>query len=56
MSQHNETSIDELNKHMQKKYPGNYYVEEYYDESGKKDVRLKFHSEKDETLFHLRWG
>ena len=44
-------------KYMQKKYPGKYVVEQFYNaESGRFDLRLKFDDPKEETFWLLRWS
>lgn len=43
-------------RYMQKKYPGNYQVEQYYNADKMKwDLRLKFDSPKDETFFKVKY-
>lgn len=42
---------------MQKKYPGNYRVEQYYNADKMKwDLRLKFNSPKEETFWLLKYS
>lgn len=43
-------------KLMQEEYPGNYIVEEFYNTKIQEfDLRLKFDTPEDETLFHLKY-
>lgn len=43
--------------YMQKKYPGKYIVEQFYDAKKMKvDLRLKFEDPKDETFWLLKWS
>ena len=47
--------LAELNEAFQKKFPGNYTLEEFYNAKLQRfDVRLKFFDPKDETLFLLK--
>lgn len=42
---------------MQKRFPGNYVVEEYFNsKTGYFDLRLKFANESDETWWMLKYG
>ena len=44
-------------EYMQKKYPGKYVVEQFYNaERGMFDLRLKFDDPKEETVWLLRWS
>lgn len=44
-------------KWMQKKYPGNYKVEEYYNADKMKwDLRLRFDDPHEETMWLLKWS
>lgn len=44
-------------KYMQKKYPGKYVVEQFYNvDRGKFDLRLKFDDPKEEVVWLLRWS
>ena len=44
-------------KYMQKKYPGNYRVEEYYNADKMKwDLRLRFADPREETMWILKWS
>lgn len=44
-------------EYMQKKYPGKYVVEQFYNaERGRFDLRLKFDDPKEETVWLLRWS
>lgn len=43
--------------YMQKRYPGSYRVESYYNaDKMKYDLRLKFDDPKQETMWLLRWS
>ena len=43
--------------YMEKKYPGNYRVESYYNADKMKwDLRLKFDDPREETVWLLRWS
>jgi hypothetical protein len=49
--------IENANNHMQREFPGNYIVEDYYDPKTMQfALRLKFNTPKDETFFILRWA
>lgn len=51
-----DASYEPATKRMQQRYPGNYIVEEYY--NNKKhtwDLRLKFDTPEDETWFMLKY-
>jgi len=44
-------------KWMQKKYPGNYTVEQYYNTDKMKwDLRLRFNDPHEKTIWLLRWS
>ena len=44
-------------EYMQKKYPGKYVVEQFYNaERGRVDLRLKFDDPKEEMFWLLRWS
>ena len=52
-----EDIVANAEKYMQKKYPGNYTVEQYYNADKMKwDLRLKFDDPKDKTMWLLRWS
>ena len=52
-----EDIVDNAQKYMQIKYPGNYKVESYYNaEKMKWDLRLKFDDPKDKTMWLLKWS
>lgn len=43
--------------YMQKRYPGNYTVESYYNADKMKwDLRLRFADPREETMWMLRWS
>jgi hypothetical protein len=49
--------VENAQKYMQIKYPGNYTVEPYYNtEMGRFDLRLKFDDPKEEIVWLLRWS
>ena len=50
-----EEKLAQLNEMFQKKFPGNYTIEEFYNAKLQRfDVRLKFFDPKDETMFLLK--
>lgn len=52
-----ENIVANAQEYMQKKYPGKYVVEQFYNaESGRFDLRLKFDDPKEETFWLLRWS
>ena len=52
-----EDIVDNAQKYMQIKYPGNYKVESYYNSDKMKwDLRLKFDDPKDKTMWLLKWS
>ena len=52
-----EDILDNAQKWMQIKYPGNYRVEQYFNiEKTKWDLRLRFDDPKEETMWLLRWS
>jgi hypothetical protein len=52
-----EDIVANANKWMQKKYPGNYVVEQFFNAKKiKVDLRLIFNSPKDETFFKLKYS
>jgi len=49
--------VENAQKYMQIKYPGNYTLEPYYNtERGRFDLRLKFDDPKEEIVWLLRWS
>ena len=49
--------VNNAQRYMQKKFPGNYVVEQYYNADKMKwDLRLKFNNPKEETMWLLRWS
>lgn len=52
-----EDIVNNANKYMQEKYPGNYRVESYYNVNKMKwDLRLRFDDPREETMWLLRWS
>lgn len=52
-----ENIVANAQEYMQKKYPGKYVVEQFYNaERGRFDLRLKFDDPKEETFWLLRWS
>ena len=48
--------VENAQKYMQIRYPGNYTVEQYYNvDKMRWDLRLRFEDPKEETLWLLRW-
>lgn len=51
------TILDIAQEFFQKKWPGNYIIQEFYNpKRGRIDLRLKFVDPKEETLWLLRWS
>lgn len=49
--------VNNAQLYMQKKFPGKYVVEQYYNADKMKwDLRLKFDNPKEETMWLLRWS
>ena len=52
-----EDIVANAEKYMQKKYPGKYVVEQFYNADKMKwDLRLRFDSPKEETFWLLKWS
>ena len=52
-----ENIVANAQKYMQKKYPGPYRVEQFYNADKMKwDLRLKFEDPKEKTMWLLRWS
>lgn len=52
-----EEKLAQLNEMFQKKFPGNYTLEEFYNAKLQRfDVRLMFFNPKEETMFLLKYG
>ena len=53
----NVTMLDYAYNDLQRLYPGNYIVEEYYNVKAMKfDFRLKFENEQEEILWRIKWS
>lgn len=53
----NTTILDHAYKDLQRLYPGNYTIEEYYNVTAMKfDFRLKFTNEQEELLWKIKWA
>ena len=51
------TVLDIAQEFFQKKWPGNYIIEEFYNpKKGRVDLRLKFADPREETFWLLKWS
>ena len=51
------TILDIALSSFQKRWPGDYFIEEFYNaKKGRWDLRLKFNDPKEETMWLLKWS